>query len=58
MSAKDLALAARTNLNYYFRVKPELYLEVLRRVERMPALPPASGARGTGEEELARLFAR
>lgn len=61
VSTKDLALAAgttRTNLNYYFRTKRELYLEVLRRFGRMPALPPSSSARGTGDEELARLFAR
>lgn len=61
VSTTDLALAAgttRTNLNYYFRTKRELYLEVLRRFGRLPALPPESSTRTTGAEELARLFTR
>lgn len=60
VSTAHLAEAAgttRTNLHYYFGTKRELYLEVLRRFGRLPALPPASG-RATGERELRRLFAR
>lgn len=61
VSTADLARAAgttRTNLNYYFRTKRELYLEVLRRFGRLPALPPEITKRATGEEELARVFTR
>lgn len=60
VSTTDLSEAAgttRTNLHYYFGTKRELYLEVLRRFGRLPALPPGSG-RATGERELRRLFAR
>lgn len=61
VSTTDLATAAgttRTNLNYYFRTKRDLYLEVLRRFGRLPALPPETSRRETGADELARLFTR
>ncbi|MGQ0467363.1 MAG: TetR/AcrR family transcriptional regulator [Sporichthyaceae bacterium] len=60
VSTTELSEAAgttRTNLHHYFGTKRELYLEVLRRFGRLPALPPDYG-RATGESELRRLFAR
>lgn len=59
VSTTDLAEAAgttRTNLNYYFGTKRALYLEVLRRFGRLPALPTAG--RATGRVEVERLFDR
>jgi AcrR family transcriptional regulator len=59
VSITDLAGAAgttRTNLHYYFGTKRALYLEVLRRFGRLPALPTAG--RATGRAEIERLFAR
>lgn len=61
VSTTELARAAgttRTNLNYYFRTKRDLYLEVLRRFGRLPALPPETRRRATGADELARIFTR
>jgi AcrR family transcriptional regulator len=61
VSTTDLSEAAgttRTNLHYYFGTKRELYLEVLSRFGRLPALPPPGTGRATGERELRRLFAR
>jgi AcrR family transcriptional regulator len=52
----DAAGTTRTNLHYYFGTKRGLYLEVLRRFGRLPALPGVKGA--TGEREVERLFAR
>jgi AcrR family transcriptional regulator len=60
VSTSDLSTAAgttRTNLHYYFGTKRELYLEVLRRFGRLPALPPG-GKRATGPAEVRRLFSR
>lgn len=60
VSTSELSEAAgttRTNLHHYFGTKRELYLEVLRRFGRLPALPAASG-RATGKAELRRLFTR
>lgn len=60
VSTTELATAAgttRTLLHYHFGTKRELYLEVLRRFGRLPALPSPAG-RSTGAQEVRRLFLR
>ncbi|MDV6247470.1 helix-turn-helix domain-containing protein [Rhodococcus opacus] len=61
VSTAELATAAgttRTNLNYHFGNKRNLYLEAIRRFATLPPSLPAEAVTGTVEENVDRLFAR
>ncbi|WP_342661807.1 TetR/AcrR family transcriptional regulator [Rhodococcus ruber] len=61
VSTAELAKAAgttRTNLNYHFGNKRNLYLEAIRRFATLPASLPAEAVGGTVEQGVDRLFAR
>lgn len=61
VSTADLADAAgttRTNLNYHFGNKRNLYLEALRRFATLPAGLPSGVRRATVEDSVAELFDR
>ncbi|QZS52734.1 TetR/AcrR family transcriptional regulator [Rhodococcus opacus] len=61
VSTADIAEAAgttRTNLNYHFGNKRNLYLEALRRFATLPSTLPRGVREGTVEDSVDRLFGR
>lgn len=61
VSTAELAQAAgttRTNLNYHFGNKRNLYLEAIHRFATLPPSLPAEATTGSIEENVDRLFAR
>jgi len=61
VSTAELAKAAgttRTNLNYHFGNKRNLYLEAIRRFATLPPRRSAETVRGTVEQDVDRLFGR